>query len=166
MNRMAIRGPEWADQTTGQGGAMFDRGTGATPEDHGAFLSALARAEDAPLKAAAEAVLPRLGDIEVVASRTGLVMLPMRDTVQGTDFFLGEVLVAEAHIRAGGAEGYGMVSGRDLERAMAVAVLDVARALGLPGAADFASAEAARQAEADRETLRRIEATRVDMETF
>jgi len=145
---------------------MFDRAEKAVPQDHGRFLSALARAEDAPLKAVAEAMLPELGDIEVVASRTGLVMLPMRDTVQGTDFFLGEVLVAEAHIRARGVEGYGMVTGRDLERAMAVAVLDAAHALGLSAAAGFAAAEAARQEAADRETLRRIEATRVDMETF
>ena len=145
---------------------MFDRGADAMPQDHGAFLSALARAGDGPLKAAAEAALPKLGAVEVVASRTGLVMLPMRDTVQGTDFFLGEVLVAEAHIRARGAEGYGMVTGRDLERAMAVAVLDAARALGLPEADEFARTEAERQASADRETLRRIEATRVDMETF
>ena len=145
---------------------MLDRGAVTMPQDHGAFLSALARAEDGPLKAAAEAVLPRLGEVEVVASRTGLVMLPMRDTVQGTDFFLGEVLVAEAHIRTRGVEGYGMVIGRDLERAMAVAVLDAARALGLPDAAEFARAGAARQAATDRETLRRVEATRVDMETF
>lgn len=166
MNRLAERGLEWTVMTTGRSGTMFDRGAGAAPEDHAAFLSALARAEDAGLKAAAEAVLPELGPVEVIASRTGLVMLPMRDTVQGTDFFLGEVLVAEAHIRARGAEGYGMVTGRDLERAMAMAVLDAAHALGLPAAAGFARAEAERQAAADRETLRRIEATRVDMETF
>lgn len=142
---------------------MLDRGATGDP---GAFLSALARSCPNRLKAIAESVLPQLGAVDVVQSRTGLVMLPFRDTVQGTDFFLGEVLVAEAHIRAAGAEGYGMVTGRDLERAMAMAVLDVGRALGLPAVAAFAAREMVIQAEEDAALLRRVEATRVEMETF
>jgi alpha-D-ribose 1-methylphosphonate 5-triphosphate synthase subunit PhnG len=145
---------------------MFDRTGAADGAGQGAALSVLARAGAARIKAAAEAVLPDLGAVEVLASRTGLVMLPFRDTVQGTDFFLGEVLVAEAHLRARGVEGYGMVTGRDLERAMAMAVLDAAGRLGLPVAAAFVAREEALQAAEDRETLRRIEATRVEMETF
>lgn len=143
---------------------MFDQTEG--PGETGKALSVLARAGAAQIKASAEALLPALGAVEVIVSRTGLVMLPFRDTVQGTDFFLGEVLVAEAHLRARGVEGYGMVTGRDLERAMAMAVLDAARALGLPEAAAFIAEEAARQAAEDHATLCRIEATRVEMETF
>lgn len=134
--------------------------------DPGAFLSILARSCPVRLKALAETVLPQLGTVEVVQSRTGLVMLPFRDTVEGTDFFLGEVLVAEAHIRAGAVEGYGMVTGRDLERAMAMAVLDAGRALSLAQVAAFAASEALVQAEEDAALLRRVEATRVEMETF
>jgi alpha-D-ribose 1-methylphosphonate 5-triphosphate synthase subunit PhnG len=95
-------------------------------------------------------------------------MLPMRDTVQGTDFHLGEVLVAEANLRATGCEGYGMVLGRDLERAMAMAVVDAATAcLGqTPAISAFLHSEAAAQAAADTACLQAIEATRVDMETF
>jgi alpha-D-ribose 1-methylphosphonate 5-triphosphate synthase subunit PhnG len=142
---------------------MLDRGdTG----DLGPFLSTLARAAPDRLKPFAETILPRLGEIEVLVSRTGLVMLPFRDTVQGTDFFLGEVLVAEAHIRAGSVEGYGMVTGRDLERAMAVAVLDAGRALHLPEVTPFVAREAAVHEAEDAALLRRIEATRVEMETF
>ena len=138
-------------------------------EGHRAALETLARAEPARLKAEAEAVLPDLGDIEVLQSRTGLVMLPMRDTVQETDFLLGDVLVAEAHLRLPcGTEGYGLILGRDLEAAMAMAVLDAGRTAGI--AADridaFLAAETRAIAEADAETLRRIEATRVEMETF
>ncbi|MEL6264047.1 MAG: phosphonate C-P lyase system protein PhnG, partial [Pseudomonadota bacterium] len=120
------------------------------------------------LKAAAEALLPGLGEIEVIRSRTGLVMLPMRDTVEGTAFHLGEVLVSEAHVRSGAVEGYGMRRGHDLEAAMAMALLDLALTTGRGGAAAaaFCAAEAETLAEADRETLRRVEATRVDMETF
>ena len=133
-----------------------------------AMLGVLARADAARLAAFAETLLPGLGDVEVIQSRTGLVMLPMRDTVQGTDFHLGEVLVAEAHIRAeDGTEGYGMVIGRDLTRAMAMAVVD-AYAARTPDVriAAFLTAEAEAQVEADTARLCEVEATRVDMETF
>lgn len=145
---------------------MLDRST-AQP-DHGAFLDTLARADAAELKALAEAILPCLGAVEVIQSRTGLVMLPMRDTVKGTDFHLGEVLVSEAHIRADGAEGYGMIVGRDLEQAMAMALVDAAGAAGLagPDIAAFVQTEARRIAARDEARLRDVEATRVDMETF
>ncbi|WP_010139827.1 phosphonate C-P lyase system protein PhnG [Oceanicola sp. S124] len=145
---------------------MFDRNGGEMPSDD---LTTLARADAARLKLLAEEILPRLRDMEVLKSGTGLVMLPMRDTVQGVEFHLGEVLVAEAHVRLpSGTEGYGMVTGRDIERAMAMALLDAALSDGI--AADriraFIEAETQAQQAEDIATLRRIEATRVDMETF
>lgn len=147
---------------------MFDQAEGEAPAfDHANLLDILARADAARLAAFAESLLPGLGAIEVVQSRTGLVMLPMRDTVEGTDFHLGEVLVAEAHIRSGGTDGYGMVVGRDLERAMAMAVVDAAAAIGQTAEIRrFLRAEALAQATADTARLCQIEATRVDMETF
>ena len=147
---------------------MFDQdGDRAQPFDHARLLDILARADADRLAALAEDVLPSLGPVEVVQSRTGLVMLPMRDTAQGTDFHLGEVLVAEAHIRATGTEGYGMVVGRDLNRAMAMAVVDAAASLGqTPQIRAFLHREAAEQAATDTARLREVEATRVDMETF
>lgn len=138
-------------------------------DSHRAALETLARAAPSRLTAEAEVILPLLGDIEVVQSRTGLVMLPMRDTVQETDFHLGDVLVAEAHVRLpGGEEGYGLIVGRDLETAMAMAVIDAARAAGVAAEriSAFLAAEARAIAAADTETLRRVEATRVEMETF
>jgi alpha-D-ribose 1-methylphosphonate 5-triphosphate synthase subunit PhnG len=147
---------------------MFDQSDEKTSAfAHARLLDILARADAARLAGFAESLLPGLGEIEVIHSRTGLVMLPMRDTVQGTDFHLGEVLVAEAQIRAGGTDGYGMVIGRDLERAMAMAVVDAAAALGqTPEIRRFLQTEAEAQAAADSARLREIEATRVDMETF
>ena len=148
---------------------MFDQTAAGAPEDHAAFLSTLAAAAPDAIKAEAEAILPALGDVEVLKSRTGLMMQPMRDTVAGTDFHLGEVLVAEAHVRLGdGVEGYGMIVGHDLEHAMAMALLDAARAAGI-GADRIVSfvtgqVEAARRREEDLQ--RRIEATRVEMEAF
>lgn len=136
--------------------------------DHERFLNVLARADAAALKVFAEDLLEGLGEIEVLKNRTGLVMLPMRDTAKGTHFHLGEVLVSEAHISGAGAEGYGMRRGRDLEAAMAMAVVDLAVAAGQARAAcaGFLAAEASRQEAEDRETLARVAATRVEMETF
>ena len=135
---------------------------------HDTLLSVLARADATRLKAFAEPLIPSLGALEVLENRTGLVMLPMRDTAQGTHFHLGEVLVSEAHVTAGGQVGYGMRRGRDLEAAMAMALVDLSVALGLNHAkcSAFVTFEAAMQAEEDTETLRRVEATRVEMETF
>lgn len=142
---------------------------GALPDHtHEALLGVLARADAIRLKAFAEPLIPDLGDIEVRENRTGLVMLPMRDTAQGTHFHLGEVLVSEARIASGAVEGYGMRCGRDLEAAMAMALVDLCVAMGLHVEAcnDFVTSEAATQADEDHDTLRRVEATRVEMETF
>lgn len=131
-------------------------------------LDTLARADAAGLKAEASALLPQLGEIEVLQSRTGLVMLPMRDTVEGTAFHLGEVLVSEAHIKSGDHQGYGMRRGHDLEAAMAMALLDLAliSGRGSERAAAFCKDQAEALAAQDDDRLRRVEATRVDMETF
>ena len=136
--------------------------------DHSQMLSVLARADAARLKTFAETLIAGLGEIEVRHSRTGLVMLPMRDTAGGTAFHLGEVLMSEAHIIAGDLEGYGMRRGRDLEVAMAMALVDLAVAKGVATTQcqGFCAQEAASQAREDHDNLRRIEATRVDMETF
>ena len=135
---------------------------------HADKLTALARSPAEPLKAVAENLLAELDGIDVLQSRTGLVMLPLRDTAQGTAFHLGEVLVSEAHIRMGPHEGYGMRRGRDLEAAMAMALVDLAMAAGRGEDAcrTFVAAQVRAQAAEDHETLCRVEATRVDMETF
>ena len=131
-------------------------------------LGTLARADADRLKVFSETLIEPLGDIEVVQSRTGLVMLPMRDTAQGVAFHLGEVLVSEAHIRQGSAVGYGMRRGHDLEASMAMALVDLALATGTNEAEclAFCDAEAAALEAADEDRLKRVEATRVDMETF
>ena len=131
-------------------------------------LGTLARADAARLKAFAETLIADLGDIEVLHSRSGLVMLPMRDTAGGVAFHLGEVLMSEAHIRKGDTAGYGMRRGHDLEASMAMALVDLAMATDVRAAdcAAFCEAESAALRDADEDVLRRVEATRVDMETF
>lgn len=138
------------------------------PDRHAFVLATLARGNDAEIKQFAEQLLADIDEVEVIKNRTGLVMLPMRDTVEGTAFHLGEVLVAEAHIRALGQEGYGMKTGRDLEVAMAIAVIDAAWQAGheLSAINVFVAAQADAIAANDNQRMRAVEATRVNMETF
>ncbi|MGV6874138.1 phosphonate C-P lyase system protein PhnG [Pseudochelatococcus sp. B33] len=137
---------------------------------HDEALGILAASRPDAIKSCADEVLTDLGEVSVLANRTGLAMLPFIDTVRNTAFHLGEVLVAEAYIRvpARGAEGYGAVTGRDLEHAMAIAVLDAAIAAGhrTDVIVAFLDGEWRHQQDNDRERLRKVEATRVDMETF
>ncbi|WP_224701895.1 phosphonate C-P lyase system protein PhnG [Devosia aquimaris] len=151
---------------------MFNEANGGNGQDrpgHAEALNLLARARPEGLKALAEQLLENLGDISVIENRTGLVMVPMRDTVENVDFHLGEVLVSQAHIMdPSGHVGYGMVTGRDLERAMAMAVVDLAMAID-PAAApisEFLASERDHLARLDDARMRRVEATRVEMETF
>lgn len=137
--------------------------------DHAAMLTTLARARPDRLKAMAETLLDAMGDITVLANRTGLVMVPMRDSVGQVDFHLGEVLVSEAHITGPqGHVGYGMINGRDLERAMAMAVIDlhVAAAGESDAITTFLAEERAHALAEDETRMRQVEATRVEMETF
>ncbi|WP_293910689.1 phosphonate C-P lyase system protein PhnG [Deinococcus sp.] len=141
--------------------------TGATLTDP---LSVLCRAEAGWLIEQAEALLPELQDLglEVLLNRTALTLLPMQDTVSGQPFYLGEVLLAEAQVRVGEQQGYAAVVGRDLVQALAAAVLDAAGTLPQfeQRVTALIGAERVRQAADDDRTLREIEATRVEMETF
>lgn len=141
------------------------------PWDQARWLGVLAAAPPADVKALADRVLPTLhghGPLEVVHNRTGLVMLPYRDTVRGAAFHVGEVLVAEGHVRQATVTGYGAVLGRDLEHALAVALLDLAAQHGgFEGLLHpFLAEHAGRQAHDTDALLRQVEATRVHMETF
>jgi len=133
------------------------------------YLSILSHAPLEAVKALAEDVLSTLGTIQVLLNRTGLVMLPYTDNAQGTVFHLGEVLVAEAHIQIeNGTQGYGMCLGRDQVAALGIAVLDAALSAQImtePILA-FISTQAEAQAEADKQLLRAVESTRVEMQTF
>jgi alpha-D-ribose 1-methylphosphonate 5-triphosphate synthase subunit PhnG len=134
------------------------------------YLSVLTLAPAEEVKQFVEILLDDLGQISVLQNRTGLVMLPYRDTAQGSAFYLGEVLVAEAHVRLENynAEGYGVCTGRDLEQALAVALLDAA----LQGNIEtsrielFISEQQQKQQTADDLLLKQVESTRVVMETF
>jgi alpha-D-ribose 1-methylphosphonate 5-triphosphate synthase subunit PhnG len=144
-------------------------GTNGARHDQSTYLSVLNRAPAQDVKALAESVLAELGDIEVLVNRTGLVMLPYTDNATGTVFHLGEVLVAEAHIRlANGIEGYAMCLGRDHVQALAIAVLDAAISahIMVDLIMAFVSVQATQQLADDEQLLCAVEATRVEMQTF
>lgn len=133
------------------------------------YLTVLTHAPAEAVKALADDIIPALGDVVVLQNRTGLVMLPYTDTAKGMRFHLGEVLVAEAHVRLeNGVEGYGACTGRDLLHALAVALLDAAIRSGIciEDINRFIHAEFYRQQTSDAELLRQVEATRIEMETF
>ena len=136
-------------------------------------LSILSQSPANDVARLAEIILPRLGDVIVVQNRTGIVMLPATDTAQGVTFHLGEVLVAEARIRAAlgdgrQVDGYGACLGRDTTHALAMAVIDAAQRAGiaLEVIAAFVDAQLDLLQQRDAELMRKVETTRVEMETF
>jgi hypothetical protein len=71
-----------------KGPKMFNEASGIGPErrGHADVLGILARFRPQPLKALAESLLDHLGKLTVIANRTGLVIVPMRDTVENVNF--------------------------------------------------------------------------------
>jgi alpha-D-ribose 1-methylphosphonate 5-triphosphate synthase subunit PhnG len=132
------------------------------------LLNTLTRAPVEPLKLLADELIPLLEPIEVIQNRTGLAMLPMREPAQGSTFYLGEVLIAEAHVRVGATEGYAACLGRDLEQALAIALIDAAfrAAIAVERITDFVQAQAAALAAADADLMQTVAQTRVDLETY
>ena len=102
----------------------------------------------------AEQVLADSGDAVTVVTppRVGMMMLRLREPVNGTVFNAGEVLVTEAQIALGAHQGYAMRLGREPELTLAAAVLDAAGEAAHPltpailaGLATLDEAERARQ---------------------
>ena len=131
-------------------------------------LSVLSRAPAGAVKQFVEDLIPQLEPISVLENRTGLVMLPATDSAQETPFYLGEVLAAEARVLACGAEGYGACLGRDLEQALALALLDAALTAGTATAqiAAFLAECAQQLVDEDAALARAVGTTRVELETF
>ena len=112
--------------------------------------------------------LPEFQGLSVLENRTGLAMLPAVDSAQGTTFHLGEVLLSVARVQLGKSEGYNAVLGRDLEQALAVAILDAALAEGIETQRilEFVNTQKLLLESSDQLLLAQVESTRVQMETF
>ncbi len=65
-------------------------------------------------------------EVRILKEQTGMIMARARDSVAGTVFNLGEVLVTEAEVEIEGEKGYAMVLGMEPEKARAGAILDAA----------------------------------------
>ena len=130
----------------------------------------LAQADAHPLHLLAEDVLAEDAGfpIEVTSPpRPGVLMLRMREPVQGVVFNAGEVLVTEAAATVGGKPGHGIRMGREPETALAAAILDAALAAGHPLASRIASLldeQAAAIAERDAQSWQAVASTRVEFE--
>lgn len=100
-----------------------------------------------------------------------LVMVQVRETAQGSLFYLGEALATSCRVRLGDAVGLGLLLGSDRCRAYELAVVDAAFA-GEAGAARAQKWEARLAAEGERIAAReraeaqRAATTRVDFDTL
>lgn len=123
------------------------------------YLRILSHAPGDQVKQIAERVLPYLGDVLALRADTGLFMQPAADSPRSVGFHLRKILTAQAHVRLGsGVEGYGGCIGRDLERAMAMALLDAALVSGIMTEAieAFVDAQRALRSQKDETPLRQI----------
>ncbi len=134
------------------------------------MLSILNNSNPEAIKIFTDDLLPELEPygLTVLENRTGLAMLPAVDSAQGTTFHLGEVLLSVARVKLGKSEGYNAVLGRDLELALAIAILDAAWTEGLAQAQilEFVTAQRSILELQDHNLLAQVESTRVQMETF
>jgi len=55
-----------------------------------------------------------------------LVMVKMRETVAQAEFYLGEMLAAEAMVELAGQKGFALMAGDDMDKVLSAAVLDAA----------------------------------------
>jgi alpha-D-ribose 1-methylphosphonate 5-triphosphate synthase subunit PhnG len=96
--------------------------------NHRFAVMAQAQGDLESLLTLAERVLDESGDTVTVVTppRVGMVMLRLREPVDGTVYNAGEVLVTEARVALDQHEGYAMRLGRAPELTLAAAVLDAA----------------------------------------
>lgn len=84
----------------------------------------LAAAASDEVKRIAQAIQER-HDIQILKEpQKTLVMVKVRESVQGALFYLGEVLATESMVVVDGAKGASVVAGDDFEKCMALAVID------------------------------------------
>jgi alpha-D-ribose 1-methylphosphonate 5-triphosphate synthase subunit PhnG len=130
-------------------------------------LEAIALADRETLEALADRVLETL-EVEVARGPSiGLLMVRIEEPSEREQFNFTEVTVSEAEVTAQGQRGYAMVMGRQAEKALAGAILDLAFELEHPAAPDIEQILVGALAhEADRKAalVERVEPTRVQFE--
>lgn len=127
----------------------------------------MAQGQPEPLQALAEQVLVDTPVLVVTPPRVGILMLRLRESVDGLVFNAGEVLVTEARVALGEHQGYAMRLGRAIEATLAAAILDAAIEAGhplTPLIMDSLRALAAAEQERQQAAWREVAPTRVSFE--
>jgi len=95
-------------------------------------LEAISLSETAVLEDLADQVLETV-EVEVARGPSiGLLMVRIEEPAERVQFNFVEVTVSEAEVTARGQRGYAMVMGREVEKALAGAILDLAIELKHP----------------------------------
>jgi alpha-D-ribose 1-methylphosphonate 5-triphosphate synthase subunit PhnG len=89
-------------------------------------------ADSARLESLAEKAAAGLKIILLKGPEKTLVFLQCREPVQGSRFYLGELLAAHCVVEIAGVRGAAVMMGDDLEKARAAAILDAAHTGNFP----------------------------------
>ncbi len=111
-----------------------------------------------------------LGDVQIITPPTvGMIMARVEDGARNEHFNLGEVLVTEARVSVAGHEGWAMVMGSSLDRALAAAIVDASLEAGHPQQQHIEQeleTLAAEQAVLEFAEWQRVARTKVEFDTF
>ncbi len=136
------------------------------------FYPELANAPEETICRLAEIVLAEYpgGQVKVFSGpQAGLVMLRANESVAGSLFNAGEILVTEVRLELDGQFGYGVTLGNSPRRAMAAAIVDAALRIEGPLARRLTGEleQIRLELQADRRRLQNLVATsKVEFETF
>lgn len=84
----------------------------------------LARANKEQVRKIAEELKSKYSPVVVKAPEKSLVMVRMREPVQESLFYLGEVIVCEAIVDIDGIKGMAVLMGDDFDKVLDMAVID------------------------------------------
>lgn len=86
----------------------------------------LARASREEVRELAEEIKTAFSPVIIKAPEKSLTMIRMREPVQESLFYLGEVIVSEAIVELDGAKGMAVLMGDDFDKVLDMAVIDAA----------------------------------------
>lgn len=97
----------------------------------------LARASKEQVKRLADEIKEKYSPVIIKAPEKSLTMIRMREPVQESLFYLGEVIVSEAIVDLDGAKGVAVMMGDDFDKVLDMAVIDAACNKGVFQRYDF-----------------------------
>lgn len=86
----------------------------------------LARASREEVRELAEEIKTAFSPVIIKAPEKSLTMIRMREPVQESLFYLGEVIVSEAIVELDGAKGMAVLMGDDFDKVLDMAAIDAA----------------------------------------